>query len=295
MDADLSRWHHVRAFSARDAVCLALGIDPADPAGETWKAEPILQLMRWDYGLSVAVTLHVLVQVVHNTALPPHQRRRPALDGLVGDRLGKLWMSPVAPEEPSVNDLISRLRENFDTEVFRRRELRDYFTSIGIVSVYDFDARAPEAPSVQEDWQLDLGLDKAATYLTQDEFQVEAFVDTGLVPAEVLGAPRQSPTGHPDLSRGPSKPAAVGIESRPRFKQKMPFQEDRIIEIICSLGFDPKSLPPASRRYSVKKQVQKLAIDGSLFTTTSVFKATWQRLRDDGRIGGGRTRRAGDW
>jgi hypothetical protein len=311
MDADLSRWHHVREFSARDAVCLALGIDPADPAGQTWKAEPILRRMRWDYGLTVALVVDQLTRVIHNTALPPSQRRRPALGGLTGYRLRTLWVSPSAPDAGSNVELITRLTDRFDEEVFSRTELHEYFSSVAIVSVYDFDARAPEAPSVQADGQPDLSLDEDATDLTQDECEVEAFVDTGLVSAEVPGAPGQSPTRHLGLKRmilqvkgyreflrsarrRPSKPAAASIESRPRFKQKMALQEDRIIEIICSLGFEPKSLPPAGRSDSVKLQVRKIALLDQLFTA-SVFDATWQRLRSDGRIGGGRTRRGGGW
>jgi hypothetical protein len=84
----------------------------------------------------------------------------------------------------------------------------------------------------------------------------------------------------------PQEQAATPPEAVFPLKQQR--QEQRILEILRSLGFDPQSLPqrPAGKR-GVKSTVKAVARDEPRLFTAKTFDTAWERLRDDGSLVGG--------
>jgi hypothetical protein len=75
-----------------------------------------------------------------------------------------------------------------------------------------------------------------------------------------------------------SLPVAVVPPSRGRA------QEERVMELLITQGFDPLAFPKWSpKRPGAKAQIKKLAIKEKLFTSNT-FDDAWDRLRKDGRI-----------
>ena len=89
-----------------------------------------------------------------------------------------------------------------------------------------------------------------------------------------------------DTALPPVKPEEVNKTPVP---PKMQRQEDRIIELLQTNGFDPLNLPTRNGRGDgAKSIVRKLAEQESdLRFTTSTFDAAWDRLRKEGRLAGG--------
>lgn len=312
-DAVVTRWNLVNEFTAREAACLAIGIDPGDPEGAVRKADPVVRRMRQDYGMQLGFATLVLVQDDRSTSQQlPQRQPRPPLEGLVGRRLRSMWLSPLDVRGITARESILQLADRFDNEMFSRSEIRDYFESIGLESEYAFDpSRLDPASLRDDDGDGDGGgepvVDERVVEL-RDDVEITAFVDRG---SDGLDAAREESTstseypelkqmrlrvtGYRGLMKAARRPMIKAARVRPPnervFVQKMRLQEERIIEILRSLGLEPTALAPTMRGRSDKMRVRDLALaDSSLFLSATVFEQAWQRLRKDGRIAGGRPR-----
>ena len=81
-------------------------------------------------------------------------------------------------------------------------------------------------------------------------------------------------------SNGPAKPNAPGL--------KQPAQENRVLEMLKSSGYDPLNLPDRQPGKSgAKTVIKRLALLEPALFTAKTFTTAWERLRGDGRIAGG--------
>lgn len=80
----------------------------------------------------------------------------------------------------------------------------------------------------------------------------------------------------------------VQVKSMRKPIQRLPLQEDLILELICSMGLDPMNLPPfkvGAHGESVKKKIRSEARKNkAVFTSEAVFENAWLRLSKQGRI-----------
>lgn len=75
---------------------------------------------------------------------------------------------------------------------------------------------------------------------------------------------------------------ASGIDGKPteKIKSRQKQQEERILDAINELGYDPGKLPARNQGASgVKKEVR-----GKVDFSDAVFKKAWERLRESGQI-----------
>lgn len=92
--------------------------------------------------------------------------------------------------------------------------------------------------------------------------------------------PDSAPKGHPE----PESLASISIwDGLP----KQQAQEEHILAILTHRGLDAKKLPARVKgKKGTKAGIRSLALGQPKLFTKSSFEKAWQRLRDDGRLGG---------
>lgn len=166
MTKNLSRWDLIDEFTAQQAACLMLGMDPNDPKASTWETEPILIRMRESYQRTA---IGIVFKLREDDSNPEGVKMVGDFMELMGRRLSFFYFETERQAEDvrQADDVITRLSGWFDQETFRRPELVRWLSLFQIQSQYQFDLDAvPEnftEPSVthkpkmrlQEDWVIE--------------------------------------------------------------------------------------------------------------------------------------------
>jgi hypothetical protein len=138
--SDLSHWDGTASFSADEAAALAVGVDPADPQAQTFKAAPTLARMREGHRIARAFVSQVMTpeEFVVGRRNP---QWRDALVSELFDLYPDLQKEPWPSDPDRPYELPRRFRGedgNFETQRFARVELHRWFAVVGIKAAYQF-------------------------------------------------------------------------------------------------------------------------------------------------------------
>lgn len=153
MTKNLSRWDLIDEFTAQQAACLMLGMDPNDPKASTWETEPILIRMRESYQRTA---IGIVFKLREDDSNPEGVKMVGDFMELMGRRLSFFYFETERQAEDvrQADDVITRLSGWFDQEMFRRPELVRWLSLLEIESQYQFDKDA--APSVSGESTLQI-------------------------------------------------------------------------------------------------------------------------------------------
>ncbi|MDP2416196.1 MAG: hypothetical protein U1D25_00670 [Hydrogenophaga sp.] len=150
---------------------------------------------------------------------------------------------------------------------------------------------APAAPfeavadsTIVEDLQPEPPPDIAPQHLVPEGFAPTKVSPQAQQSSQAAPAPELTPAPH--LSGALPEAVTTNTDAQsPRPVQRQHAQEQKIIHLICEAGFDPKNLPKNKPgKPGVKATVRKAAARDKIFTGTTVFDKTWERLRNEKQI-----------
>lgn len=252
---DLSHWDLVDEFTAREAACLIFGFDPNDPSAPTWKVEPLLKRMRESYSRSaIGVVLYLQSEGEWNP-----EWEKEFEQGFTEEEFTEKWGQDFrgGVNISAFMELMGRRLTFFYLSTERQssdlRPSEDVMTRLSA----EFDQDTFGRPEISR-W--------LALFKIESQYQFDR-------------------SGAPETSRSAETPAAN--------IPKMRLQEDWIVAKIRELGHNPEQLPPTSHLGGVKATVKKHALEyrdsngRSLFPSARTYGNVWERLRKEGRIGGG--------